>query len=498
MPTGAYFLPSRDCLHLVILPSIAAVAVGSAIVYGAASISRRVGSPRLVTLFLLLAFCALALIGLKGFLSVIGIEWQSRTFFGTDFVAGQRLLKVLVALVMFGLLWITRTRLPQWSRALASLGFGFAVIAFIRLLVLWHAPQEPPVSRADAGISGEALMTSPALPVGGLPRRAVWIIFDETDFGRVFGADRPPSLALPNLDQLARDSVFATRANSPASATLFSIPSLLTGIPVTGAGIRIEDAGTLSIERQDGTWMPFNSQNSIFGKLLSTGRDASVLGFLHPYCKLFALQQCDSFEWPEVGGLSAAFWANTPGVISTRLGHPNDWDTLTPRMLRLLPEYVGRDDALTFIHLNIPHLPAIFADDVLHLARSADPLTEYSHNLLLMDRTLGEIVSGLRLAAARHELLLVVSTDHWLRNFWYRPTVPETSRPVTLMMWRVGDTNGIVLSQPVSTVHTGALILSFLNGEITTQDQIASWWSNRQVFPSFVLGATDAQGRSPL
>jgi len=282
-------------------------------------------------------------------------------------------------------------------------------------------------------------------------------------------------------------SLFATRANSPASATVYSIPALLTGIPIGGGGIRLDKFGNLLLQRTDLSWVPFTEATSIFGVLAASGRGASVLGFLHPYCRLFATERCESSPWPdEVGGWDAALWANVPGLLSAVLGHPNYWSAISERALQVLPEYLKRDDALTFVHLNLPHLPAAYADKVLHLPGSPDPLVEYSHNLRLADRTLGQIMETLQQQASRHDILLVVSTDHWLRNAFYQANVPEASRPVPLIMWRVGETDSIELSQPVSTVHTAALILSFLQGSVSTQADMAQWWAGQTTSPAFI------------
>ena len=318
----------------------------------------------------------------------------------------------------------------------------------------------------------------------------VWVIFDETDFRRVFGSLRDPTLSLPNFDQLARTSVFAANANSPASATLYSVPALLTGNPISGAGIQINTYGRMMLHRVTGDWIPFDEKASVFGAISAGGRSVSALGFLHPYCKIFATQRCESMVTPHVGTLDDALWSNIPGLLSTKLGHPNGWESITERVIGVLPEYLVRDDALTFVHLDLPHLPSTYAEAALHLRASTDPLISYEHNLMLTDQVLGKIVATLQPESAHHELLLVVSTDHWLRKVWYRPGERESSSPVPLMMWRVGETQGTVLPEPLSTVHTASMILSYLNGEISTQADIVKWWANKTVYPSFIAPNT--------
>jgi hypothetical protein len=489
-PIGAYLLPSRDLFRLIILPSLVAVVTGSGILYVVSMTARRWCAPHVASIGAVLALTLLTLIGLKGVMDAAGFEWQGRLPRSQDLVVNLRLVRIIVFVGVVTLVWASRNSLPKLSRLLSSLGFAFGCLAAIRMMILWTAQPAVPTLTLSAIKSAQAgIIAAPTDPLisEGRPRRVVWVIFDELDFRLLYSTDDAAKPELPNFAKLARTAVFATNANSPASATLQSIPGLLTGIPLGRNGIKIDSAALLSLERPDGKFVAFNAATSIFGAVASSGRSVSALGFFHPYCYLFKLDRCDSFAWPEVGGWDAALWANVPALIATKLGHIDNWEAVTGDSLRLLPQYLARNDALTFIHLNIPHLPAAYADKILHLRASSNPLIEYSNNLILTDQILGEIVQDLQQRVSRNELLLVVSTDHWFRNRWYRADVPESTRPVPFIVWKVGDTKGFVLSQPLSTVHTAEMILDYLNGQLTTQTDIASWWGNQPVYPSFIV-----------
>jgi hypothetical protein len=494
-PMGIYFLPSRDLVRLVILPGLVAVATGSIAIYAISALARKWFSSRMIAIGAVVALWLLALIGVKGAMNAAGFDWENAVPRGHELLTSLRDVKAIAALVVFALVWLVRAELPKLNRGLASLGFALGVLAAVRLFLLWSQPQQTAALSAAAAAPAMHSAQGNSATAGAkpmtpyvAPRRVVWVIFDETDFRRVYpsGAATAAATELRNFNQLARSAVFATDANSPASATLYSIPALLTGEPLGGDGVRIDRTGSLLLERPDATEVRFAEAASIFGTLATSGRGASVLGFYHPYCKIFRLQRCDSFPYPDVGGLDAALLENIPEFILTRLRRADYWDWITRRSLELLPQYLARDDALTFVHLNVPHLPAAYADQKLHLPASSDPLIEYSHNLLLADRILGDIVHDLQEQAPRHETLLVISTDHWLRNRWYRANERESSRPVVFIAWKVGDSKGIVLPQPLSTVHTAAMILDYLNGKISTQADIAQWWVGKPVYPSYI------------
>ena len=486
MPIGAFFLPSYDYLGLVCWPSLIAVGVGVCVLQVVAAAVRRWIGPRVATVLAVAALCVFALIALKGIADAAGYDWSDRIPHLGKLAPSYRTIKLIAAIVVFVLVWMARGSIPKMTRALASLGFAFLALAAVRLSILTHAPTVGDYGQGPVAAGSLAPLAPKLATADALPRRVVWVIFDETDFQRVFGVQRAPQLHLPNFERLASISLFAARANSPASATLFSLPALLTGTPLGGAGVRFDTYGRLTLQRTAGGWLPFDEATSIFGAVSAGGRGVSVLGFLHPYCKIFATQRCESVHWPRVGALDDALLANIPDVLSNRLGHPNSWEAMTEHILQVLPEYLVRDDALTFVHIDLPHPPSDYADKALHLQPSSDPLVSYSHNLMLTDRVLGNILSIMQEQSARHELLLVVSSDHWLRNSWYRPNVPESSSPVPMMIWRVGDTKGTLLSEPLSTIHTANMVLSFLKGEISTQADIARWWSNKPVYPTFI------------
>ena len=199
------------------------------------------------------------------------------------------------------------------------------------------------------------------------------------------------------------------------------------------------------------------------------------------------MQRCDGFSYYDLGGIWTALWAYVPDRILSRIMGGNLMERITARSLQMLPEFLARDDDLTFVHLNVPHPPASYADKIFHLAETERGELEYARNLRLTDEVLGTIIADLQDQARRHELLLVVSTDHWFRNIWFQPDIKEASRPVPFMAWRVGETEGVSMNEPVSTVNTAAMVEGFLQGTVDSQTSIAEWWARQQYYPSLII-----------
>ena len=443
----AYLLPSNDLIEWIVLPSLVAVAAGALLLLSISPVLRWI-NPRIAIGAEAIGLTILAITAVKVLFLAAGYRWEQLIPTGGYVPLGLSLYlcKYGFCFGILAVMWAGRGHLRRWTRLLSGLGLSLGVLAAIRIFFLWNTHQ--PTPEPSTGMATPKPSATSPVPAGTHVRRVVWVIFDESDYNRMYGAEAPAAPELTNFARLARSAVFATNANSPAGSTLYSIPALLAG------------------------------------------RTASVLGFYHPYCKLFTLQRCDSFPWPQVGGWTPALWGNAPVFLSNMVGSAY-FGEVTENLLRLLPEYLARDDALTFVHLNLPHLPASYADKALHLPASRVPLEEYSRNLILADRVLGRIITLLERQSSEKELLLVVSTDHWLRNWSYGDPAPEVSRKVPFIAWKVGATQGEVLTHPLSTVHTASMILDYLDGKISSQSEIGRWWEDKPVYPSFMVLVKD-------
>ncbi len=485
----AYLLPSNDLIEWIVLPSLVAVVAGALLLLSISPVLRWI-NPRIAIGAEAIGLTILAITAVKVLFLAAGYRWEQLIPTGGYVPLGLSLYlcKYGFCFGILAVMWAGRGHLRRWTRLLSGLGLSLGVLAAIRIFFLWNTHQ--PTPEPSTGMATPKPSATSPVPAGTHVRRVVWVIFDESDYNRMYGAEAPAAPELTNFARLARSAVFATNANSPAGSTLYSIPALLAGVPIGGDGIRFDRSAAPSLEETDGTIVPFDERATIFGALAAGGRTASVLGFYHPYCKLFTLQRCDSFPWPQVGGWTPALWGNAPVFLSNMVGSAY-FGEVTENLLRLLPEYLARDDALTFVHLNLPHLPASYADKALHLPASRVPLEEYSRNLILADRVLGRIITLLERQSSEKELLLVVSTDHWLRNWSYGDPAPEVSRKVPFIAWKVGATQGEVLTHPLSTVHTASMILDYLDGKISSQSEIGRWWEDKPVYPSFMVLVKD-------
>lgn len=473
-PYALYFVPSF--FDFVVFPSLVSVVVLTPVfLFCCSKVAPR---PRRI-----LALCGaiiLSIIAAKSLLDGGGYPWMNiltllSSAAPTYGLYGPRVGRIILIGVAFAcallFVYLMRHRLSKLLRFYSTLGYALLFLAVYRCISAdlvfrnedHHGAQELAVKA----------MTAP------VPRRVVWIIFDEMDYALSVGPNAGAASHLPNFSRLVAQGISASDANSPGRDTLFSVPSLLTGSAVSG--IAIAPQNKLSLRIQDGGMLRFEERTSLFARLPGGPQSASVLGFYHPYCKMLpTLQACHSTYLGNAGRWfdSLAFFSEA--VFST-LRHLKWSVQYMPESLlyhfdpmyrasvnsltRLDDTLKNPRSALDFIHLNIPHLPNVYVQRLLRQPVGTEQAA-YIQNLAGADALLGRILGNLEELAKRQDILLIVSSDHWLRT-----RSPQPAR-VPFIAWKVGAAEGMDLSRPFSTVHSGSLALAFLNGTVTSQAEV--------------------------
>ncbi|HEY1337233.1 MAG TPA: hypothetical protein VGF59_06970, partial [Bryobacteraceae bacterium] len=126
--------------------------------------------------------------------------------------------------------------------------------------------------------------------------RLVWVIFDEWD-ARLTFRDRIPSLKMPELDRFEAISLHAGNAYPPSSQTGMSLPALTTGLLVRDAKPQGPD-DLLLLRPEPNPSLHWHAAPTIFSEARAAGYNVGVVGFYHPYCRMFngSLSECS--WWP--------------------------------------------------------------------------------------------------------------------------------------------------------------------------------------------------------
>ena len=150
--------------------------------------------------------------------------------------------------------------------------------------------------------------------------RVIWIIYDELD-ERVAVSKRPKDCPLPELDSVCAESLQATNAFPPGGSTTISLPAL-----TISTGRYVVKARPASRSEMDiaypGTDSPVGSstQPTIFSQARALGYNTALVGWYHPYSRLFpsSLNYCAWYPFSPVPTGPGA--KPLPPACSTRFG----------------------------------------------------------------------------------------------------------------------------------------------------------------------------------
>lgn len=355
----------------------------------------------------------------------------------------------------------THSRIVNSSRAVAGV---FALLFAFRI----YALDIPLVAPYPAQTASELKFAEP----DGIAqkRKVVFVVFDE--FDPVVAFSKPDDATrLENFRKLIDGGFYAPNALPPAKATIESIPAMMLGKDTQGNAY--DQRFHLYVKTGPNEKIAFNQENSLFGKLPGGPSSLSILGFYHPYCKIYQSADCVSFPLSKFAVPHAwRFWDPRP-----------DGAYITEQQLALLPSFAGlKSRQLVYLHLNIPHLGASFAAKAFQRPEPSDRNERYALNLALSDQVLGSLVDSLKQATPEGgEVLLIVCSDHWFRSF--SPRRDESKGlPALMAVKLLSDDKGIRFDKTVSTHHLTSLAIDFLNGGIKSHADIADWFADKPVY----------------
>lgn len=379
-------------------------------------------------------------------------------------------------LLVLGLAGVAFWRWPRWVLRLAMvigiLVAPAAVVTVARtgylLAKLTVAGDPPPLS------------PSPSLSTNRSDApRVVWIIFDELD-QRVAFSERPPQCRLPELDRLLGESLVATNAFPPGHATGTSLPALITGrcvlesVPVTRDDLKLLYLG----DQQPVRW---RAQNNLFAKARAAGCNTALVGWLHPYDRLFpqSLNYRLCFPYPTVGQERGSSLLDD--MLNQAWTLVNDFQ-IRRRQIEYCQDTVAAsrhlvgDSAyqLVFLHLPLPHSPYIYdaAKDRFSLTifSTADG---YLQNLQLADKTFGLLRWEMERTGLWDKTWVIVSSDHWWRDS--RALDGKIDHRVPFILKAPGQKTPLPFGDYLNTVQSHELVLAMLRNEVRTPTEAVGW-----------------------
>ena len=349
------------------------------------------------------------------------------------------------------------------------------VVAFLLPLTLvtfgragWRlAAGDVTATNADRALAPPVSRPARAAP------RVIIVLFDEMDF-RLAYSERPTGIVLPELDRLRGEAFFASQAFPPGRKTEVSVPGLLAGRPVTWDRRRGTDTLLVRFAGTSDT-VSWADQPNLFDRARALGYNPGVVGWYHPYCRLFTSRLTRCFWLPHKGAIFRAhvrgglpqqmldlFWSLNP--LGDRGRHIADHVGLLAEARAAVAD---TSLGLVFVHLAVPHYPPIYDREDDELTALNYHINGYYDNLVLADRTLGVLRRALEEADLWDRSTVVLTSDHSRREGerdWRVPFV------VKLAGQRAG---GLSYRAPFNTVALHDLTLALLRGEVS--GGVARW-----------------------
>jgi hypothetical protein len=341
---------------------------------------------------------------------------------------------------------------------------------------------------------------SPKLNSNDTGIRFLWILFDEMD-QRLSFLDRPSSINLPEFDKLRNEAIYATHAYPPAGCTDLSLPALLTGKPV----YKSQQGGLKSLKipsRFHEFSADFGSLSTVFSDARANGYRTASAGWALPLCRVIknSLSFC---YWEEdfVSGAWSLAGANLLTAMHlhfiklletiplfTRYGLVNHYHynlrehiVALDKILNKGKEYIlNREIGFIFLHLPIPHGPDIYDPITNNFSLSSSSTCEYIDNLELSDRVLGELRREMEVSGVWDNSVILVSSDHWWRNYW--KIYHEIDQRIPFLLKLPKQMRGIQYDAVFNTVITRDLISDLFSGKISEPEDVVKWLDRHRTF----------------
>ncbi len=354
--------------------------------------------------------------------------------------------------------------------------------------------------------------------------RILWFIFDELDQCFCFDL-RPGSVKMPELDRLSRQSLVASRAHAPGIDTMPSLISLISGRNVDDT--RAAGESDLLVRfRSSSSFESWSQQPNIFAEVGRMGFQPGLVGWFHPYARIFPGVFFDAAWRPNVdasglmlrqecaadSGIGAAIGnqlvrdslllplsQRVRGRLESRLAtaetdflRRSNRDDLVWLRQRTLEMAVDPRISFLFAHLPIPHPLGVYDR---HTGKySLDPGSNYFDNLALVDSRIGELRESMERAGMWDGTVLLISSDHGLRPRIWKNRPSWTREEETAARFASEDhvpfllklgyqREGAAFEREFNAMISHDLILAICHGQITTVQDAAGWLARRAAQP---------------
>ncbi len=374
------------------------------------------------------------------------------------------------------------------TKAIVMILFPWAV--FTLLGSIWFTLRyEPTTIFADLPPSGSVPEPKP------IGQRVVLLLFDELDQELALD-ERPADVPLPELDRFRQEALEARQFYPNGGYTEPAIAGILSGRKV----VETRPAGATRLmiryegDKEERDWI---AQPNLFDAAKRLGVESGISGTYHPYCRLFSESVTRCFWmplwWTSRGHDQGVFqtareqWPHVVPALGIRWQRSISYAEIKRHAESMA---VDEDIGLLFVHYPIPHRPIIYDRKRERLTRFQATEADYFDNLVLVDRTLGDLRAAMEESGLWDDATVIVTSDHgvWDKDYGL-PLAPLIRndigiRRIPLLMKLPLQRKRVVVSDSLHASVLLDLILEVLQGKVRDPDQARDWLETAARFPT--------------
>ncbi|UMZ74127.1 sulfatase-like hydrolase/transferase [Natranaerofaba carboxydovora] len=315
-------------------------------------------------------------------------------------------------------------------------------------------------------------------------KRVVWFIFDELDQRLTFEEERPDDLEINELDNLKNDGFYATNAHAPEDETILSMPAFTIGEKVKNADPKGPAELKLTSKETEETFN-WSERKNIFDEISVRGGNSALSGIYLPYCRIIG-DSPDICSWHPFGTIEHNKEYNLTEAMFNQLLAPFAISPFNQRRHAINVHKSVYDDAkelvtnpnldLVLIHWSVPHFPWIYDREMADFSVFNYDLNKgYYDNLALVDQTIKDMRLAMESDGTWDDTYFIVSSDHPWRMHLF-PTYDEKFDPrIPFIIRTPAENEKVTHTEDFNTVQTYDIILSILDGELNSAEEISNW-----------------------
>ncbi|HEU64262.1 MAG TPA: hypothetical protein ENH96_02580, partial [Chlamydiae bacterium] len=314
--------------------------------------------------------------------------------------------------------------------------------------------------------------------------------------------NRPKNIELKELDNLKQKYFYAKKVFQPGTDTIISIPAYTTGKKILNS--QTLGFNHLQLNFPDKNSSLWHQEPTIFSKLHSMKINSAVVGFFHPYERIFNKHCIEKYSYfnkkiPNLFYQIISFYIAGPlnklafnkiKLLKTfKLFFDVTWQTHQYLGVKqtALSIIKNRDINFCFIHFSIPHPPGIYCKKT---KKNSQKIRSYSENLILMDKTITEIREELQKSNLWEDSTLILTSDHWLRKHFWETTPQKLTKEemalcgqrkealVPLIIKMPHQKEAIAYDKPFNAISLHNLVLDIYNNKVSKEKDLVRWFDN--------------------